>query len=238
MTRLPSSISANTQMRRLDFGSLDFRFLVGVDIVGFSQRHAAGQAKAQDDLDSAMTQAAEGAGLNRGRWYSQPRGDGDLAVLPLGINALSLLADYPRKLASAIADANLTNAESRLRVRLAIHHGIVVPGRFGPVGTALVTISRLLDAEAARQHLRRRSDLDVALIVSVTIYDEIVRSRLRDLNPEDFRRITTKAKGVSYIGYIYQDNFGAPDCVIPAPRAPETSELALPRAESAYGDHP
>jgi hypothetical protein len=201
MARLVSGM-ANGKIRTRDFGSMDFRFLVGVDIAGFSHRHADGQAMAQYFLDNAMTQAAASAGLNRERWYCQPRGDGDLAVLPQGANGLSLLTDYPRKLASAIAEANLANGELRLRVRLAIHHGFVVPGWFGPVGTALVTISRLLDAEAMRRHLYRRSDLDVALIVSTTIYEEIVLSQLHNLNSEAFRRVTIRAKGISYLGYI------------------------------------
>ena len=29
-----------------------------------------------------MAEAAASAGLDRGRWYRQPRGDGELAVLP------------------------------------------------------------------------------------------------------------------------------------------------------------
>jgi len=161
--------------------------------------------------------------LDRARWYRQPRGDGELAVLPQGVNGLSLVADYPRKLASRIADVNLANDGSRLRIRLAIHHGGVAPGRFGPVGTALVAISRLVDSEVARQQLRQRSDLNITLIVSATVYDEVIQSRLHDLNPEAFRRVTIRAKGISYVGYLYQENFGAQKYMIPAPRVPRTA---------------
>lgn len=133
-----------------------------------------------------MSQAAANAGLDRARWYRQSRGDGELAVLPQGVNGLSLVADYPRKLASSVADVNLANGPSRLRIRLAIHHGGVAPGRFGPVGTALVAISRLVDSEVARQQLRQRSDLDITLLVSAAVYEEVIQSRLHDLNPEAF----------------------------------------------------
>jgi len=220
MTRLGPGIPARGKIHTLALNSLTLRFLVAVDVEGFSQRHAAEQAKAQDDLESAMAQAAANVGLDRARWYRQPRGDGELAVLPQGVNGLSLVADYPRKLASSIAAINLANGESRLRVRLAIHHGGVAPGRFGPVGTALVAISRLVDSEVARQQLRQRSDLHITLIVSATVYDEVIQSRLHDLNPEAFRRVTIRAKGISYTGYIYQENLGAQDCIIPAPREP------------------
>lgn len=223
MARLGPGIPARGKIHTLGLGSLALRFLVAVDVAGFSQRYAAEQARAQDDLESAMTYAAANAGLARARWYRQPRGDGELAVLPQGVNGLSLVAEYPRKLASRVADVNLANGGPRLRVRLAIHHGAVAPGPLGPVGTALVAISRLVDAEVVRQQLRQQSDLDIALIVSATVYDEVVQSRLHDLNPEAFRRVTIRAKGISYVGYLYQDNLEAQDYIVPASREPITA---------------
>jgi len=182
-----------------------FRFLVAVDVEGFSKLHAAAQARIQDELESVMTQAAASAGLGRRRWYRQPRGDGELAVLPQGVSGLSLVADYPRNLAARISDLNhAADNGSRLRVRLAIHHGAVLAGRFGPVGTAPIVISRLVDAEPVRRQLRQRSDLDVALIVSSTVYEEVVQSQLHGLNPKMFDRIIVRAKGISYAGYLHQ----------------------------------
>lgn len=193
-------------------GGLSCRFLVAVDIEGFSQRAAAGQARVQDDLERAMARAAASTGLDRGRWYRQPRGDGELGVLPEDIDGLSLVARYPRELAAAVAAVNRAREGGpRLRVRMAIHHGAVAPGRFGPVGAAPVVVSRLVDAETVREQLRQRSDLDIALIVSAYVYDEVVQSRLCDLNPETFRRATMKAKGIAYAGYLYQDNFAPRD---------------------------
>jgi hypothetical protein len=215
MTRLEAGIPARAQ----DFGTLAFRFLVAIDVEGFSQRHAAGQARVQDELDHAMNQAAANAGLERERWYRQPRGDGELAVLPEGVNGLSLVADYPRQLASSVATVNRAGKGGPpLRVRMAIHHGAVAPGRFGPVGAAPVVISRLVDAEIVRQRLRQRSDLDIALIVSATVYDEVIQSRLCDLNPEAFRRTAIKAKGITYVGYLYQDIISPTDHMISVQR--------------------
>jgi hypothetical protein len=218
MARLGSVIPARQHMHMLDLGSLAFRFLLAVDIEGFSQRHTAEQAQVQNDLENVMTLAASSARLDRRRWYRQPRGDGELAVLPLGVNGLSVVADYPRELASAVAQVNLTgNGEFRLRVRLAIHHGATASGWFGPIGTAPVVVSRLVDAEIVRQQLRRRPDIDIALIVSAAVYDEIIQSRLRDLNPGCFRRVITRKKGVSCAGYLYQDSLAAQGYSVPVP---------------------
>lgn len=204
--------------------SLTFRFLVAIDVEGFSQRHTAEQARLQDYLERAMAQAATDAGLDRTRWYRQPRGDGELAVLPERANGLSLVADYPHTLASAVAMINHAEPGGlRLRARMAIHHGAVAPGRFGPVGAAPVEVSRLVDAEIARQQLRLHCDIDIALIISATIYNEIVQSRLRDLNPDAFRRTIVRAKGTTYVGYLYQE------ISVPHDRAiPFLSEQPLP----------
>jgi hypothetical protein len=199
--------------------SLTFRFLVAIDVEGFSQRHTAEQARLQDDLERAMAQAAMDAGMDRARWYRQPRGDGELAVLPERADGLSLVADYPRALAATVAAINDAGASGlRLRVRMAIHHGAVAPGRFGPVGAAPVEVSRLLDAETVRQRLRQHGDIDIALIVSATIYNEIIQSRLRDLNPDAFRRTIVRAKGITYVGYLYQGIFVPHDRVMQALR--------------------
>jgi hypothetical protein len=212
MTRVGTGVPVKAQ----DFRSLAFRFLVAIDVEGFSQRHTAEQARVQDDLEHAMTLAAASAGLDRKRWYRQPRGDGELAVLPESADGLSLVADYPRKLGATVAAVNQAgNNGPRLRVRMAIHHGAVVPGRFGPVGAAPIVASRLVDAEIVRQQLRQRGNLDIALIVSATVYDEVIQSRLHDLHPEAFRRTTIRAKGITYVGYLCQDTFPPPDHAVP-----------------------
>ena len=165
------------------------QFLAAVDIEGFSQRSAVGQAKLHDDLEYAMSEAAASAGLGRKLWYRQPRGDGELAVLPADTNGLSLVADYPRRLASVLAEINnRADRDSRLRVRMAIHRGIVYPGRFGPFGEGPITVSRLVDAQVLRQTLRQRTDLDIVWIVSGGIYNDIVKNLFRELDPKLFHR--------------------------------------------------
>lgn len=217
-TQLGYGVPAKGRRRAQDFQGLAFRFLVAIDVEGFSQRHTAEQRRVQDDLEQAMSHAAADAGLDRKRWYRQPRGDGELAVLPEGADGLALVAGYPRTLASSIATVNHPEKSGpRLRVRMGIHHGAVAPGPFGPVG-APVAISRLVDAEPVRQLLRQRDDLDIALIVSDTVYSEVIQSGLHDLDPADFRRTVIRAKGITYIGYLYRGMFTELPRVAPALR--------------------
>lgn len=219
MIRVGTGVLATGTRHVQDFTSLAFRFLLAIDVEGFSQRDTAEQAKVQDDLEHAMTRAAARAGLDRKRWYRQPRGDGELAVLPEGADGLSLVADYPRKLAATVAAVNQAGRGGpRLRVRLAIHHGAVAPGRFGPVGAAPIVISRLVDADIVRQQLRQDGNLDIALIVSATVYHEVIQSRLHDLRPEAFHRTIIRAKGTTYVGYLCHDTFTSPDHAAPGPQ--------------------
>jgi hypothetical protein len=156
------------------FGSLAFRFLAAIDVEGFSQRHTAEQAQTQDNLEHAMRKAAADAGLDLKRWYRQPRGDGELDVLPEGADGLSLVADYPRMLATAVAAVNQAGKNrSRLRVRMAIHHGAVAPGRFGPVGAAPIAISRLV---ALR--LSGSSSASAATLISRSSFPPLYMTRL------------------------------------------------------------
>jgi hypothetical protein len=225
MTKPGGGVPAAGRRHAHDVKRLEFRFLVAIDVEGFSRRSAAEQALAQDDLERAVTQAAQEAGLDRQRWYRQPRGDGELAVLPEGADVLSLVSDYPRRLAATIAAVNQDgDRRPRLRVRMAIHHGAVSPGRFGygPVGLAPIVISRLVDAEIVRQQLRQHSNLDIALIVSATVYDEVIQSRLQGLHPEAFHRRIVRVKGDSYVGYVYQDIISENDAASDTKRQPAT----------------
>jgi class 3 adenylate cyclase len=184
--------------------TLAFRFLLAIDIEDFSRLSVADQARSHDHLEYAMSEAAVSAALDRKLWYRQPRGDGELAVLHADADGLSLVADYPRSLASALAEVNRSPDRcSRLRVRVAIHHGTVYPGRFGPVGGGPITVSRLVDAPVLRKMLKQRPDLDIALIVSAAVYDEVVQTRFHELDPKMFHRTNITIKRIRYVGYLY-----------------------------------
>jgi len=157
-----------------------------------------------DKVQVAMSEAAVSTALDRKLWYRQPRGDGELAVLHADADGLSLVADYPRSLASALAEINRSPDRcSRLRVRVAIHHGTVYPGRFGPVGSGPITVSRLVDAPVLRKMLTQRPDLDIALVVSAAVYDEVVQTRFHELDPKMFHRTSITIKRIRYVGYLY-----------------------------------
>jgi len=207
-----SDIPAATAEASYVTSTLAFRFLVAIDIEDFSKLSVAEQARSHDDLEYAMSKAAASAALDRKLWYRQPRGDGELAVLHADADGPSLVADYPRSLASELAEINRSpNRCSRLRVRVAIHHGTVYPGQFGPVGSGPITVSRLVDAPVLRKMLKQRPDLDIALIVSAAVYNEVVQTLFHELDPKMFHRTNITIKQIRYVGYLHFTDLGFRD---------------------------
>jgi class 3 adenylate cyclase len=189
---------------------LAYRFLAAVDIEGFSKLDVLGQRRAQAALDQVLKAAASASGLDRRRWAVQVSGDGELAVLPPDTNGLRLVADYPREFARAVVAVNRARRSlPRLRIRLALHHGTIAPGQFGPVGQAPIVISRLLDSDALRRRLADNRDLDLAVVVSASLYHDVIQTRFRGLDPRDFAPVDFDAKGTSYVGYIYKGSWPA-----------------------------
>lgn len=181
--------------------SLTYRYLAAVDIEGFSSRNALDQVQMQDDLGQVLDTAATSVGLDRTLWQVQERGDGELAVLPPDTDGPRLIADYPRELADALSEVN-SERRSRLRIRVAMHHGILVQGRFGPVGQGPIVVSRLLDSDELRSYLANRPELDLVLIVSACLYSDVIETRFRHLDPAQFARADVLVKGRSYPAYI------------------------------------
>lgn len=184
---------------------LTYHFLVAVDIEGFSRLTAAQQKRAQSDLRTVLESSAQAAGLDRRAWLRQVGGDGELAILPSETDGLRLLVAYPRELAVAIARVN-RRCSQRIRIRVSIHHGPLSDGFFGPVGRAPITVARLVDAEVLREELRGNPDLDLVLIVSASLYSDIVETEFGGLDPKEFRPVEVHAKGAAYPAYIHCGN--------------------------------
>jgi class 3 adenylate cyclase len=181
---------------------LAYRYLAAVDVEGFTTLHALDQLQVLDDLGEVLDIAASRAGLDRALWQVQERGDGELAVLPPNTDGPRLIADYPRELADALSEVN-SERRSRLRIRMAMHHGTLVQSRFGPVGQGPIVVSRLLDSDELRKYLVQRAELDLVLIVSASLHSDVIESRLHHLDPAQFSRADVLVKGSAYPAYVY-----------------------------------
>ncbi|MGI5208099.1 hypothetical protein ACQEU6_41825 [Spirillospora sp. CA-108201] len=126
-----------------------------------------------------------------------------MAILPPDTDGLPVLVSYPRALAAALAELN-RGRRPPIRLRVAMHHGPLSDGLFGAVGQAPIVVSRLLDSQELRDELRADPVREMALIVSSSLYSDIVETGFEGLAPEEFHPVEITAKGARFPGRIHR----------------------------------
>lgn len=182
---------------------LAHRIVLAVEINAYSRRSTLGQIEAQRFLVEVLATAAREADMDRSRWVVQPRGDGELAVLPRGIDSVAVVGVFIDRLANEINRYN-RNASigGRLRVRLAVHLGSLAISENGLAGHAPVEVSRLLDAAPLKELLAGNPGQDLAVIVSSAFYKNMVRTGLPPFQPGAFEAVRVEAKGVALDAHV------------------------------------
>jgi hypothetical protein len=180
-------------------GELVYGLVVAVDITGFSALGVLEQSASQTLLGELLDDAASAVGVDRWR-CRQPRGDGELAVLPADTDVASIVGDWTHHLVGALRSAN--SAHPRMRIRVAMHHGPLTAGRFGPVGEGPIVASRLLDAQPTRAALATDPSSDLVLVVSRQLYLDVVVTGFRGIAADRFRPMSARIKGRNYTGFL------------------------------------
>ncbi|MPZ85162.1 MAG: hypothetical protein GEV28_34165 [Actinophytocola sp.] len=184
-------------------GELLYGLVIAVDIEAFSKLGVLEQAAAQVLLAQVLDEAASAAGLDREDWYRQPRGDGELAVLPGHVDVAWVMARFIHHLAHALDRLpSDSRPHANLRLRVAMHHGPLTAGQFGPVGTAPIVACRLLDARQTKAALAADPGCRLVLVISRQLFQDVVATRFHGLLPERFRPIRALIKGTVYIGHV------------------------------------
>jgi hypothetical protein len=195
------------------------------DASGYSELDGARQQRAQADIRGVIGRAAELAGLHRDLWTCQPRGDGELAVLPSSESELVLLDDYVRHLTHQLRVHNADRYPGRhLRLRVAIHHGAGVGAALGVAGAGPVEVCRLLDSQQARDALAASAG-DLVVIVSETVFRVSVAPGHTTVDPGLFRRVRVSNHGFEEWAYLH----------VPAPAEDQAGTGQPPAAEDGGG---
>lgn len=163
---------------------------LGVDAKGYGSKNDIIQTEWQRALLECLDLAAARANINRPQWKKQPKGDEELALLPNDGTEPRVVDDFVHKLNHALADYNRGRpADQRLRLRLALHYGVALPGANGIPGQGVVLLSRLLNSKPAHEALEAAPEAHLAVILSQQIYDDVILQRHTSLQPSDFRHI-------------------------------------------------
>lgn len=166
-----------------------------MDAKGYGRADDQQQGAIQIGLLAVADAAAEHAGLDRSAWDRQGSGDGELAVLPLTEAEPRVVDDFVRELAAALTEHNYDlHPQSRLRLRVAIHHGVAIPASNGYGGQGVVVVSRLVDSKPIRAALAVQDQANLAVILSKQVYIDTIVQRHTSLAHQEFRRVQVANK--------------------------------------------
>ncbi|WP_018686593.1 hypothetical protein [Actinokineospora enzanensis] len=163
------------------------RLCYAADIEKFRRFEGAAAQRAQTRFFDVLAAARRRTGVSDHDVELQHAGDGQFAVLPSGVDESTVVPAFIEGLRSALRETNADlNEHARLRLRVALHRGHVAPGDGGASGEIPVAVHRLLDSRELRTALADGTDSDLALIVPDVLYQEIVRHRYGNLDPDGF----------------------------------------------------
>ncbi|MEV6344080.1 hypothetical protein [Actinoplanes sp. NPDC051851] len=151
------------------------RLCMAADVVGYSGRRTEETARLQHDLVTVLGDARRAAGINEGMVDPQPQGDGQFTVLPVGIDESVVIPALLRELGAGLAARNRgVPLERRMRLRVALHRGLIRQGANGWVGTPAIAVHRLLDSPPLRAAVRDHPAAGYALAIPDVLYRDVL----------------------------------------------------------------
>jgi len=211
-------------------GAPTSHFVVVVDIEGFSRRTDPVQKSLRRAMYEVLKTAVDDAHLAWADFHPQDRGDGVIMLVEGHVSPVSLAGELVRALESNLAEkAAMYNADHQMRFRVALHQGLASPDDEGWSGDAVNTACRLVDAPPLRDTLAEARRAHVALIVSDSFFQSVIRPGHRSIDPSTFVPVTLTIKNlVDYTAWIRVPGYAAPPKLPRAERTRTTPPSSLP----------
>lgn len=170
------------------------RSLVAVDIEGYSRRKNQGHLELRVALRQMLTDAFDSVRVEIAPEEQQDQGDGFLTLVKPDVSKVVLVDGLVRELENGLRRFNhYRKKEGKIRLRVALHSGEVhLDGRGFP-GEATVTVMRLIEAEKLKNALATTIK-DIAVIVSGSLYRDVVIHGYRAIVPEEYGRVEVSVK--------------------------------------------
>lgn len=173
---------------------------LSVDVKNYSANNDVGQGRIQEDLLEVLDEAGTRAGVARSEWNRQPKGDEELALIPVG-QAVRLVDGFCAQLAAVLREHN--RAGTAMRLRLALDVGPVSLAANGFAGSTAISVSRLVGAKPLRDALDSDPDADLVVMLSDVMYRQWVQGGHCSARPEWFRRVTVAEKEYAADAWIW-----------------------------------
>jgi hypothetical protein len=204
---------------------------LSVDVQGYSSHDDFRQSTIQDDLIAVLERAAGRAGLDRGRWIRQAKGDEELALIPAGDRPDRVVGEFCLELDAALRRHNSARTGGpRLRLRLAMDEGMVSQARNGFAGRTVVAVSRLVSSAVSREALRRHPEADLVIVLSDRVYADWVCSGRSTVRADLFRQVVVTEKEYTAVAWLWLPAAGRPSTAAPeAATGPAPAPSRYPR---------
>ncbi len=181
------------------------RLCMAADVAGYSRHRNAAAEQLQRDLVSVLAAARRAAGIDEHAVSPQPQGDGQFTVLPVGIDESVVIPRLVQGLADALAVRDHGGSARPLRLRFALHRGLVKEADNGWVGRAAVAVHRLLDAPPLRTALTDHPQADFVLAVPDVLFRDVIAHSEESPAASEFTSMTVDlpAKGFREHAWLY-----------------------------------
>jgi hypothetical protein len=165
------------------------RLCMAADVAGYSRRGTAAHERIQAQIVDILDRARRAGGIAADTVRPQPQGDGQFTVLPVGIDESAVIPRMMQELGVALRAANDAGADP-LRLRVALHRGLVKEGANGWIGEAPIAVHRFLDSGPVRAALVEHAAADHVLAVPDVLYRDVLLHAVEPPLPDEFAPIT------------------------------------------------
>ncbi|MCX4473562.1 hypothetical protein OOK41_25195 [Micromonospora sp. NBC_01655] len=182
------------------------RLCMAADVSGYSRRSTTAAEQVQRDLVALLSRVRRAAGVPDSDVAPQPQGDGQFTVLPVGIDEAVVISRLVRGLERHLRELNTGRAPAdRLRLRVALHRGLVKAAANGWVGVAAVAVHRILDSPPLREALAARPAVDFVLGLPDVLFQDVIAHATQPPLPADFAPVTVDLPAKDFVehGWLY-----------------------------------
>jgi hypothetical protein len=177
---------------------------MAADVVAYSAQSTPVAERTQRRLVDVLARARRHAGVDEGAVRPQPQGDGQFTVLPVGIDEAEVIPRFVRGLRDALREVNLDlDGAARLRLRVALHRGLVKEADNGWVGNPAVAVHRILDSPPLRMAIASNPAADYVLGVPDFLFRDVIAPAAGELRPERFKEETADLPGKHFTEVIW-----------------------------------
>jgi hypothetical protein len=185
------------------------RLCIAVDVVSYSSRGPAAAERVQHDLVRILADGRSAAGIGPDDVVPQPQGDGQFTVLPVGLDEAAAIPRLLRGIGVALAARNAVEHADRMRLRVALHRGLVKEADNGWVGRAAVAVHRILDSQPLRDALAEHPGADYVLGVPDVLFADVLSTGDHP-PPASFRPITVDLPNKNFLEQAWLHVPGVP----------------------------